>query len=267
MTQLTFTLRQPLTQPLDCSQLIPDLLKGLTTSQISSMPLNQHQVSDFFDISGNDTENIIFKNSSHFFDNVGKNMTLGNITLEGDAGANLGLGLKNGTIHCKGNTQDFAACNMVSGQLTIDGNTGDFLGSASAGLRKGMRGGTVIVKGNAGDRVGDQMRRGLILIEGNVGHYCASRMIAGTIGVLGNAGNYTGFNMKRGTLLLTKLPSLHATMQDCGSHTLPFLNLLFKSFTKLNTKFSNVETRRVQRFVGDAACHGNGEILLLTPTK
>lgn len=267
MTQLTFTLKQPLTQTLDCAQLTPDHLKGLSISQIGRMPLNQYQVSDVFEITGDDTENIVFKNSSQLFDNVGKNMTLGNITLEGDAGAYLGFGLKNGTIHCKGNAQAFAACNMVSGLLKIGGNAGDFLGGASSGLRKGMRGGTVIVKGNAGDRVGDQMRRGLILIEGNVGDYCASRMIAGTIGVLGNVGEYACFNMKRGTLLLAKLPKLHATIQDCGTHTLPFLNLMFKSFKPLNTQFSNIGTKRVQRFVGDAACNGNGEILLIFPSS
>ena len=267
MNQLTFTLKQALTHAINCAQLTPDLLKGLNVSQIGAITLSNQLVSDLFEITGSDTDNIVFKNSSQFFDNVGKNMTLGSITLEGDAGAYLGFGLKNSTIHCKGNTQAFAACNMVSGLLKIDGNTGDFLGGASAGLRKGMRGGTVIVKGNAGDRVGDQMRRGLILIEGNVGDYCASRMIAGTIGVLGSAGSYTGFNMKRGTLLFTKLPSLHATMQDCGSHTLPFLKLLFKSFTKFNTLFSNLETTRIQRFVGDAACQGNGEILLLQPAS
>jgi formylmethanofuran dehydrogenase subunit C len=264
MTQLTFTLKQPLTHNLDCAQLTPDLLKGLSINQINAIALNNQRVSDLFEITGDDTENIVFINSSHFFDNVGKNMALGNITLEGDSGAYLGFGLKNGTIHCQGSSQAFAACNMVSGLLIIDGNTGDFLGGASSGLRKGMRGGTVIVKGNAGDRVGDQMRRGLILIEGNVGDYCASRMIAGTIGVLGNVGEYACFSMKRGTLLLTKLPKLHATIQDCGMHTLPFLNLMFKSFKPFNTQFSNIETKRVQRFVGDAACNGNGEILLLS---
>lgn len=267
MTQLTFTLKQPLTHSLDCAQLTPNLLKGLSIGQIGAIVMTNRHVSDLFVIAGDDTENIVFKNSSQFFDNVGKNMTLGSITLEGDAGAHLGFGLKNGTIHCQGNTQAFAACNMVSGLLKIDGNTGDFLGGASSGLRKGMRGGTVIVKGNAGDRAGDQMRRGLILIEGNVGDYCASRMIAGTIGVLGNVGEYACFSMKRGTLLLTKLPKLHTTIQDCGTHTLPFLNLMFKSFTKFNTKFSGLETTRVQRFVGDAACNGNGEILLLLPAS
>jgi len=263
MTQLTFTLKLPLSHSLDCTKLTPDHLKGLSIAQIASITLNNQLVSALFEITGNDTENIMFKNSSRFFENVGKNMASGSITLEGDAGAYLGFGLKNGIIHCKGNAQAFAACNMVSGILKIDGNAGDFLGGASSGLRKGMRGGTVIVKGNAGDRVGDQMRRGLILIEGNAGDYCASRMIAGTIGVLGNVGDYACFNMKRGTLMLTKLPKLHASIQDCGMHTLPFLNLMFKSFKPFNTRFSKVETKRVQRFVGDAACNGNGEILIL----
>ncbi|MDP3087361.1 MAG: formylmethanofuran dehydrogenase subunit C [Methylotenera sp.] len=263
MTQLTFTLKLPLSHSLDCTKLTPDLLKGLSINQIASITLNNQLVSALFEITGSDTENIVFINSSRFFDNVGKNMTSGNITLEGDAGAYLGFGLKNGIIHCKGNAQAFAACNMVSGLLKIDGNAGDFLGGASPGLRKGMRGGTVIVKGNAGDRAGDQMRRGLILIEGNAGDYCASRMIAGTIGILGNVGDYACFNMKRGTLMLTKLPKLHASIQDCGMHTLPFLNLMFKSFKPFNTRFSKIETKRVQRFVGDAACNGNGEILLL----
>jgi formylmethanofuran dehydrogenase subunit C len=263
MSQLTFKLKLPLTHPIDCAQLSPDYLKGLSSNQIGTIALNKQLVSDIFEITGSDTENIVFKNSSHLLNNIGKNMTFGSITIVGDAGAYLGFGLKNGTIHCTGNAQAFAACNMISGLLKIDGNTGDFLGGASSGLRKGMGGGTVIVKGNAGDRVGDQMRRGLILIEGNVGNYCGSRMIAGTIGVLGSAGQYTGFNMKRGTLLFSKLPQLHATIQDCGTHTLPFLNLMFKSFIQHNTLFNKVSTQRAQRFVGDAAGNGNGEVLIL----
>ncbi|HSG92923.1 MAG TPA: formylmethanofuran dehydrogenase subunit C, partial [Methylotenera sp.] len=75
---------------------------------------------------------------------------------------------------------------------------------------------------------------------------------------------YTAFNMHRGTLLLQNPPKLHVSMQDCGTHTLPFLNLLFKSFSKYNTEFSKLSNQRVQRFVGDLAYNGNGEILVLT---
>lgn len=271
MNALTFTLTKKLQFSLDCALLNPSHLVNKSTSDIASMQLNygnrQCRVDDIFEITGSDTQNIHFKNSNNKLDYLGANMASGSLLIEGDAGAYLAYNLKKGEIHCKGNTEAYAACNMVSGLLTIDGNTGDFLGGASAGLRKGMRGGTVIVKGNAGDRVGDQMRRGLILIEGKAGDYCASRMIAGTIGVLGGVGEYACFNMKRGTLLLTKLPNLHATIQDCGSHTLPFLSLMFKSFAQFKTKFSNIQTQRVQRFVGDAACNGNGEILLILPAQ
>lgn len=268
MSALTFTLRQSLQQSIICSALTPDNLAGKTATEIGSIKLitGKHQllVADTFDISGTDTQHIVFKNSSNKLDYIGANMTSGSITIEGDAGAYAGFGMKNGEIHCKGNTAAFAACNMRGGLLKIDGNTGDFLGAGSEGSRKGMLGGTVIVKGNAGERAGDQMRRGLILIEGNVGDYCGSRMVAGTIGVLGHTGAYTAFNMHRGTLLLKKQPKLHVSMQDCGTHTLPFLNLLFKSFSKYNTEFSKLSNQRVQRFVGDTAYNGNGEILVLS---
>ena len=271
MNALTFTLTKKLQFSLNCALLNTSHLANKSASDIASMLLNygndQCRVDEIFEISGNDTQNIHFKNTNNKLDYLGANMASGSIIIEGDAGAYLAYNLKKGEILCKGNTEAYAACNMVNGLLTIDGNTGDFLGGASAGLRKGMRGGTVIVKGNAGDRVGDQMRRGLILIEGKAGDYCASRMIAGTIGVLGGVGEYACFNMKRGTLLLTKLPNFHATIQDCGSHTLPFLSLMFKSLAQFKTKFSTIQTQRVQRFVGDAACNGNGEILLILPAQ
>ncbi|MDO9281958.1 MAG: formylmethanofuran dehydrogenase subunit C [Methylotenera sp.] len=267
MNALTLTLKKTPAYTINCSGLTPNFLANKSVAEIADIPLNYGNsplsVGELFEITGSDAQHLVFKNPSDKLDYIGANLTSGKITVTGNAGAYLGFNLKNGEIHCQGNTEAFAACNMLSGLLRIDGNTGDFLGAGSEGLRKGMRGGTVIVKGNAGDRVGDQMRRGLILIEGNAGDYCGSRMIAGTIGVLGNLGAYTAFNMHRGTLLLTQLPKLHATIQDCGSHTLPFLSLLFKSFTQYNTQFSALNTQRVQRFVGDAAYKGNGEVLIL----
>lgn len=268
MSALTFTLNKSLHHAVNCNVLVPSYLAGKSIAEIASMLISYGnssvRVDEIFAITGNDAQHIHFKSASNKLDYIGANMTSGSITIEGDVGAYFGFGLKNGEIHCQGNTEAFAACSMRGGLLKIDGNTGDFLGAGSDGLRKGMLGGTVIVKGNAGDRVGDQMRRGLILIEGNVGDYCGSRMIAGTIGILGDLGAYTAFNMHRGTLLLQKQPKLHATIQDCGTHTLPFLNLLFKSFTKYNTQFSKMHTQRVRRFVGDAACNGNGEVLILS---
>jgi formylmethanofuran dehydrogenase subunit C len=271
MTALTFSLKKPLQFSINCTALTPSNLQGKSPHEIASLAIaygNQNlTVDDLFDISGEDTNHFCFKNTSDKLEYIGAKLTGGIITVEGNAGAYLGFAMSNGEIHCHGHTADFAACNMAGGLLKIDGNVGHFLGSASAGLRKGMRGGTIIVKGNTGDRTGDQMRRGLILIEGNAGDYCGSRMIAGTIGVLGNVGKYAAYNMQRGTLLFTQAPQLHATLQDCGMHTLPFLSLLFKSFQQYNTKFSQLNSQRVQRYVGDIACNGNGEVLLAEPLK
>ncbi len=229
MSALTFTLKSISASKLDCRRITPNTLADLSLTQIKNLSLlntkNSHKVSDFFEVSGENSQNIIFKNTNNQLDYIGHKMT--------------------------------------SGQIIIEGDCGDFLGA-------NMQGGTIVCQGNAGDRLGDQMRRGLILIDGNVGDYCGSRMIAGTIGVLGGIGKYTGFAMKRGTIILkkpvgvlTNHSNFHVTIQDCGTHTLPFLALLFQSFQTLPSKFSGLNNQRVQRFAGDLACDGNGEILVL----
>ena len=204
MSSLTFTLKSEPAFKLDCSRLTPNNLAGLSITQISNLHFtsskNSAKVSDYFEVSGNNSETIIFKNSTKQLDFIGQKMSHGSIICQGDAG----------------------------------------------------------------DRLGDQMRRGLILIDGDAGDYAASRMVAGTIGVYGSLGKYAGFGMKRGTLLLTNQPILHATIQDCGTHDLPFLALLFQSFKPFITKFNQVKTKRVQRYAGDLACNGNGEILVLS---
>lgn len=229
MNALIFTLKPNLAFKMDCRRLTPNTLADLSLTQIKNLSLlnikNSHKVSDFFEVSGENSKNIIFKNANNQLDYIGHKMT--------------------------------------NGQIIIEGNCGDFLGA-------NMQGGTIVCQGNAGDRLGDQMRRGLILADGNIGDYCGSRMVAGTIGVLGGIGKYTGYAMKRGTIILKKPvgvsanhSNFHATIQDCGTHTLPFLALLFQSFQTLPSKFSGFNNQRVQRFAGDLACDGNGEILVL----
>ncbi len=266
MNPLTFTLNQKLEQRIDLSPLTPDQLHGKTIEEIRLIHLEFGKLriptGQIFDITGNDSNDIVFSNCSSKSDFIGKNMQSGRISVYGDVGACLGFQMKNGEIFVHGNAGTFAASGMSAGLISINGNAGDFLGAAYFGDRKGMKGGTVIVSGNAGDRVGDQMRRGVILIEGDAGNYCASRMLAGTIGVLGNVGEHIGFSMRRGTVLLFKPPKLHPTINDCGSITLPFLKLLFKSFEPLPTKFAKIKKDRVRKYAGDIANDGKGEILL-----
>lgn len=272
MSALTFTLKQETAQRVDMSPLVCQLLKDVSIDDIAVIELQNGKrkipVSELFYISGADTQNIVIKNSFAKLDFIAKDLQDGSITVEGEAGAYLAMGMKSGTVTVNGDVGLYAACEMKNGLLTIQGNVGDFLGAALPGNKQGMKGGTVLVKGNVGQRAGDHMRRGTMLIEGCAGDYCGSRMIAGTIAVMGATGRFLGYAMQRGTILLWRQPKLSATFNDCGTHTLAFLPILFKSFRKFDSKFAAqaVAFNRVQRYGGDMAEKGRAEILVKLPS-
>lgn len=270
MTALTFALKIDLQQRLDCSPLTPDNLDGKTLDEIAALELQCGNrtlpAGEAFAISGDDVSDIAFVHATGKLDYIGKGMSRGSVSVQGDAGSYLGMWMKGGTLEVSGHAGAFAACEMKNGELRIGGDAGDFLGGALPGSKKGMQGGLAVVCGNAGDRAGDHMRRGAILIEGDAGAYLGSRMTAGTIGVLGRVGAYPGYAMKRGTLLLLTAPSsLSPTFNDCGSHTLGFLPLLLKSFQDRRTRFGGLagSVKRVRRYAGDLAESGKGEILVV----
>ncbi|MCK4840301.1 MAG: formylmethanofuran dehydrogenase subunit C [Methylococcales bacterium] len=268
MSALTFTMKTRLDQRVDMSPLVCNKLQGLELSEIAAIELQNGKrkirVDELFRIKGDDIQNIVIENSFFKLDFIGKQLDGGTITVHGDVGAYLGQEMKSGSIKVDGNTGIYAACEMKDGYLEIKGNTGDFLAAALPGNKQGMKGGTVLVKGNVGQRAGDHMRRGVLLIEGNAGDYCGSRMVAGTIAVMGHTGDYLGYAMRRGTLLLWNQPKLSATFNDCGSHTLAFLPILFASFNKFNSKFAkdSAAFNRVQRYGGDMSEMGRGEVLV-----
>jgi formylmethanofuran dehydrogenase subunit C len=269
MSALTFTLKTALRQRVDCSPLTPELLANKTQAEIKEIELvsgkQKLSVESLFNVTGDDATDIRFVDSCNKLDFIGRNLSGGKISVDGDVGAYLGLFMEAGAIEVNGNTAIYTGCEMKGGQIKVNGNTGDFVGGARPGQKNGMTGGTIIITGDSGDRTGDHMRRGMILIEGNAGDYCASRMVSGTIAVLGGTGTHLGYGMKRGTVLLTKAPShgITANFNDCGSHTLAFLPLLFASFKKLDSQFANVDSfSRVQRYAGDLAGIGMGEILV-----
>lgn len=268
MSALTFTLKLTPAQRLDMSPLVSNKLAGLSSEEIGAIELiygkRRLRVDEAFDVEGDDAQQIVIKNSCGKLDYIGREMEGGAIAVEGDAGAYLAMGMKHGSVTVNGNAGIFAACEMKKGLLIINGNAGDFLGGALPGNKQGIRGGTVLVKGNAGERVGDHMRRGAILIEGDAGDYCGSRMIAGTIAVMGHTGRYVGYGMARGTLLLWKEPALSPTFNDCGTHTLAFLPMLFSSFKSLDSKVATpgASFSRVRRYGGDMSAMGRGEVLV-----
>jgi hypothetical protein len=81
-----------------------------------------------------------------------------NITIDGDAGHNLGLCMNGGRITVEG-TGGWAGRSMENGEIVINGGTGTEIGYS-------MTGGKITVKGNADARVGQGMCGGEIRLEG-----------------------------------------------------------------------------------------------------
>lgn len=269
MSAFTLELKNPPRQRIDVRSLTPQQLAEKTNKEIAALPLyhgNQKiQVGDLFKVSGRDKNNFHILSDSPKLDYIGAEITQGNITVEGNTGAYAGTEMKAGKLTITGDAGDYTGAGLVNGNITIQGNAGNFLGAALVGERQGMRGGSIIVKGNAGDRVADRLRRGTIIIRGKCGDYCASRMIAGNVAVLGKAGNNAGYNMKRGSLLFKRKPaSIPSTFNENGQIDLPFMLLFFQHLQQMDKDLPRLSKKiNIRRYLGDAACGGMGEILII----
>lgn len=187
------------------------------------------------------------------------------IQVDGNCGHYTGALLNGGSVKINGNALDFVGCGMRKGVIEITGNANDYVGSAFTGEKRGMAGGLILIHGNARNFVGDLMRRGTIMVAGNIGDYCAHRMIAGTITNLGTIGQHIGEGMRRGTLLIPNKPQEGLQgFSDCGRHSLGYLTLLVKQLREKDSAFRSLHPmrRRVQKYMGDTATGGQGELLI-----
>lgn len=261
---------------LDLGGLNPVRLSGMNKEGIAAIPLwdgnRKLTLGAFFTIehlgpspADHKPSTLEIRGATDRLDRIGAQMDAGTISVEGDAGAYLGQDMSGGEIRLKGKCGPFAGSGMRDGLIRIDGDAGDFLGAAIPGERQGLRGGTIVVGGSAGDRAGDHQRRGMILIAGNAGAYCGARMVAGTIVALGKTGAFAGYGMKRGTLLLGQQPdSILPTFNPSGRHDLKFLTLLLNHLHGMGDSWTQLDASRtrVDRYVGDLAVGGKGEVLI-----
>ncbi len=271
MTHTTVTYKDSVQQRIDMRWLSIAISQSLNIEQIRKLTISigneQTKVGELFDLSGDHTSNdYVLENVTQKMDYLGfalpKKSTL---TVMGNCGHYAGAQLCGGVLNIKGNTQDFAGCAMSQGLIEVTGNCENYTGSAFTGEKKGMSGGTILIHGNTGNFTGDLMRRGTIMVVGDIGDHCASRMIAGTITNLGTIGKQVGVGMKRGTLLFPHKPEDMAPgFHDCGRHSLGYLTLLLHELRRYKSTFQNLHPmrRRVQRYMGDAAVDGQGELLV-----
>ena len=259
-------------QRIDFSGILPDRLTAMNPDDIRRIPLHlgnrQLSLTDLFEVEAQDSneDELLLLPLDGKLDHIGAELKGGRIVVDGDAGHDTGRAMRSGIIEIRGNAGDNTGSGMCGGRLSIDGNVGARTGGPAAGERRGQQGGLIHIRGNTGVRAGERMRRGLMVIEGDCGDLLGHRMIAGTLYVGGQAGELAGHGMRRGTLLLSRPPlMLGSTIIDNGRQQLAFLRLLLDDIQQLTvgTVIAADDRATVQRYVGDLACDGRGEILVL----
>jgi len=264
---LTFVVRADPTQRLDLSPLTPEALAGKSVAEIAATPVQTTReratVGDIFRIRTGDAARIVIEGGHERFDRVGMGLTGGSILVDGDVGVEAGRRMAGGLLEVRGDAGPFAASGMRGGMVEIAGSVGERLAGPLSGETIGMSGGVVVVRKGAGDRAGDRLRRGIVLIEGAAGAYAGSRMIAGTLAIAGEAGHLPGYLMNRGTILIGgAIAAMSPSFGDCGDVELVAARLLADHIAPTSAKVARVFRRRLQRFAGDLAALGKGEILV-----
>jgi len=263
---LLFTLRHAPTQRLDLSPLTPDRLIGRALKEIEAIEIGTTKVAvkvgDLFKLRSGDPRTLHFEGGSEHFDFLGQKLLPGfSIHVEGDVGFGLARNALGGEITVAGDAGPYAASGMSGGRVYIEGDAGDFLCGPLAGEIAGMSGGRVVVRGDAGARAGDRLRRGVVVIEGDAGADFGARAIAGTIILNGKADGRIGYLNKRASLVLAHAADFGPTYVDCGAHNFTFAKLFARSLAEDSRRASRLLSQKLQRYAGDTAVYGKGEIL------
>ena len=220
-------------------------------------------LAELFDIKGEPDADVRVAGDLRRVDGLGTGMASGTLTIEGDAGRDVGQGQKGGTIEVTGNVGDGAGVAMSGGLLRIRGSAGDRLGAPLPGASRGMTGGEIIVRGNAGAGAATRVRRGLVVVGGNAGPGAGHAMIAGTILVGGQVGIGAGLWSKRGSVIALGGVEIPGTYRYACTYRPPFMPVLLRYLQRMrgfaiDARFA---TGRYKRWTGDVADVGKGEIL------
>jgi formylmethanofuran dehydrogenase subunit C len=262
MSALRLRLHSIPPQRLDLRQLLPQHLIELSPSAIEHLllPMGHSTVAlaDFFQVYAGDGNVIELQDACDKLDNIGQGLSYGELRVYGATGAYLGKQMTGGQLFVEGNVGDYAAQQLQGGEILIRGNAGAFL-AAQAGRRHA---GKVIVTGIAGARAAMEMQRGFVLVEGDIGEYGAAFLRAGTLCCFGKAATSVGYGMQRGTIILNQAPeNLSPTFKASGNYAGSFLNLLQQTCSYARSPIR--EFTQAQRFIGDYAMLGRGELLIL----
>jgi formylmethanofuran dehydrogenase subunit C len=269
---ITLTLKEQPDVPLEAEVLSPDTLAPLANDAIRALPVylgkKPCRVDDFFAVEGEAGDELEIRGDVRKVKWIGRGMTRGRITIVGNAGMHLGAYMSGGAIEVSGNASDWLGGEMTGGLIRVRGNSGGQVGAAYRGSRIGMTGGTILIEGTAGLEVGMRMKRGTIVIGGLVRDFAGLEMRGGTIVLLSGAEIRTGAWMMRGTIVSLKPIPLLPSFLYSSTYIPTFLRLYAKRLGTLGFIIPyQDQDGAYQRYTGDTAIPGKGEILVWKSVK
>ncbi|MEZ6061204.1 MAG: formylmethanofuran dehydrogenase subunit C [Planctomycetaceae bacterium] len=267
---ITLTLKQPPSVPLEAEAISPDAFAELSCREIQDLTLyhgkRQVPLSEFFDVSGERSDQLELHGDLHRVRWIGRSMSRGSITVHGNAGMHLGARMTGGRIEVHGNASDWLGAEMKNGLIHVHGNAGGQVGAAYRGSLAGMKNGTIIVDGTAGLEVGMRMRRGTIVFGGIVRDFAGLQMKGGTIVLLSGAEIRTGAWMNRGTIISLKPLQLMPTFARSSHGNPTFLNVYSRHLRQFGVSLPYRDSEGTyQRWSGDLSVPGKGEIFVWQP--
>lgn len=265
---VTLRLKRPTTIPLEADNIRPDLFVDRTQAEIEALPVfygrRKAALGDFFTVDGGRSDTIVIEGELQHVKKIGQGMTLGRMTVRGDAGPHLGAYMRGGEITVHGNAEDWAGAHMQGGRIWIRGHAAHHVGAAYPGETLGVNRGVIVLEGNAGRELGVRARRVLIVVLGDVGEFAGANMIAGSIFVFGRLGERAGAGMKRGSIVaFGESAELLPTFRYECSFQPVFLRFYLRHLHDWGLTVSVERTEGIfRRYSGDITTLGKGEILV-----
>ncbi len=262
--------------PIEAENITTDNFAGKTLKDIKALKVyvgnGVHDLDEFFDVKGESAEQpkeqlIVVDGDVSHVKYIGREMTSGEIVINGNSGMHTGSMMSGGNLVVKGNVDDWSGAEMKGGFLRIQGNAGDLLGSAYRGSSEGLTGGCIIVDGNIGSEAGSYIRRGMFVVKGDTGSFMGLQMNGGEIFVFGRLGPRAGALAKGNGGFIACLGSLEEILPTYifeTTYTPTFMTLYLKELSeKLGIKeAANFIGTPLNRYRGDMAVGGSAEILL-----
>jgi formylmethanofuran dehydrogenase subunit C len=267
---LTLTLKEAPSVPLEADVLSPDTLAPLSADAIRALPVQlgkrQRRLEDFFTVDGEPGDEVEIRGDVARVKWIGRGMTRGVLRIHGSAGMHLGSAMQGGAIEVFGDAGDWLGAEMSGGTIHVHGNAGGQVGAAYRGAMTGMRDGLIVVDGAAGLEVGMRMKRGTIVVGGRERDFAGLQMKGGTIVLRQGAELRTGAWMNRGTIISLQPVPLLPTFAYAATYNPTFLRLYARRLAAIGCDLPYDEQQgSYQRYTGDAAVPGKGEILVWEP--